>query len=102
VEVVFPIENPALRKRVSEEILARQLSDNTKAWILNPDGTYTRIGESSDSDQARNSQVEFMDLASAKTSKKAVRQQTRKVMGAKTKPETKRNSTGRPKRKPAR
>ncbi len=101
VEVVFPIENPALRKRVSEEILARQLSDNTKAWNLNPDGSYTRIRKSSDSDQARNSQVEFMDLASAKTSKKTVRQQTRKLIGTKTKPVTKRNPTGGPKRKPA-
>jgi polyphosphate kinase len=98
VEVVFPVEDPALRKRVIEEILDRQLSDNTKAWNLNPDGTYARIRKSSDSEQAHNSQVEFMDLATAKTRKKAVRQQTRKLIGVKNKPTTKRKTAVKPKK----
>jgi polyphosphate kinase len=41
-EVVFPIEDPALSARAREEILAAYLADNTKARLLQPDGTYIR------------------------------------------------------------
>ncbi len=43
VEVAFPIEDPALRDRVFDEILATQLLDNQKARVLLPDGRYERI-----------------------------------------------------------
>ena len=43
VEVAFPIEDPALRERVFDEILATQLLDNQKARVLLPDGRYERI-----------------------------------------------------------
>ncbi|MCE0482923.1 MAG: polyphosphate kinase 1 [Methylacidiphilales bacterium] len=42
VEVVFPVRDPGLRKRVIEEILPAYLSDCVKARVLNSDGTYTR------------------------------------------------------------
>jgi polyphosphate kinase len=41
-EVVFPITQPDLHKRLREEILAPYLLDNTKARILQPDGEYIR------------------------------------------------------------
>ncbi len=41
-EVVFPIDDPALARRLREEILAGYLADNVKARLLQPDGRYVR------------------------------------------------------------
>lgn len=43
VEVMFPIEDPAGRKRIMEEVLGICLQDNVKARVLQPDGTYIRV-----------------------------------------------------------
>jgi polyphosphate kinase len=42
VEVMSPIEDPALRARLVE-ILTVQWSDNVKAWVLEPGGAYARV-----------------------------------------------------------
>ena len=42
VEVMFPIEAPALKERILREILPAYLADNVKARILTPDGGYRR------------------------------------------------------------
>jgi len=41
-EAVFPVDDPALAARLRNEILAAYLADNTKARLLQPDGSYTR------------------------------------------------------------
>jgi polyphosphate kinase len=41
-EVVFPVTQPDLHKRLREEILEAYLADNTKARLLQPDGEYVR------------------------------------------------------------
>jgi len=41
-EVIFPVTQPDLAKRLREEILAAYLADNTKARLLRPDGDYVR------------------------------------------------------------
>jgi polyphosphate kinase len=41
-EVLFPVAQPDLVKRLREEILAAYMADNTKARILKPDGEYVR------------------------------------------------------------
>lgn len=43
VEVLFPVKNELLRKRIREEILPSYLADNRKAWVLRPDGLYNRV-----------------------------------------------------------
>ncbi|MCC6355970.1 MAG: polyphosphate kinase 1 [Verrucomicrobiae bacterium] len=43
VEVLFPIEDPALRRHVVEEVLPVFLADRIKARELAPDGTYRRL-----------------------------------------------------------
>ena len=43
IETCFPILDPALAQRVYEEELANYLADNTQAWQLNNDGSYTRL-----------------------------------------------------------
>jgi len=49
-EVLFPVTQADLHKRLREEILAAYLADNTKARLLQPDGEYVRaprVGEPS-------------------------------------------------------
>jgi polyphosphate kinase len=43
VEVAFPIEDPALRKKIVNEVLPAFLRDRVKARQLQPDGTYVRL-----------------------------------------------------------
>jgi polyphosphate kinase len=42
VEVMLPIEDERLKRRIVDEILAIELADNTKATELQPDGTFAR------------------------------------------------------------
>jgi polyphosphate kinase len=43
VEVIFPVEDAAIRARLLEEILGLGLRDNVKAQTLLPDGSYMRV-----------------------------------------------------------
>ncbi len=61
VEFVFPVEEPALRGRI-RQMLERQLADNTKAWRLETDGSYTPVIRTS-SEPKCDSQSECMALA---------------------------------------
>ena len=45
-EVVFPVVDPALKRRLRDEILDAYLRDNLKARLLQPDGTYHRAPKS--------------------------------------------------------
>jgi len=42
IEVVFPVEDGTLRERLIAEVLDANLADNTRARILQPDGSYVR------------------------------------------------------------
>jgi len=42
VEVMFPVEDPLLKARIVDEVLAIELRDDVKAHLLAPDGTYSR------------------------------------------------------------
>ncbi|MCC7109927.1 MAG: polyphosphate kinase 1 [Deltaproteobacteria bacterium] len=42
IEVMFPIEDPAIKQRVLDEIVATHLADNQKARRLSADGTWSR------------------------------------------------------------
>jgi polyphosphate kinase len=61
VEIMFPIEEPALRDRLVDEILTTMLSDTAKAWRLLPDGSYERAP--SDAAAACRSQQRFVAAA---------------------------------------
>jgi polyphosphate kinase len=60
-EVVFPVLDPALAKRLQKEILGAYLADNTKARLLQPGGDYTRAPING---PAFNSQDHLMELVS--------------------------------------
>ncbi len=62
VEVVFPIEDPALKQRVITDMLAISLADNVKARQLLPDGSYRRVQPAPGQPPLR-SQERFLELA---------------------------------------
>ncbi|MDW8247300.1 MAG: polyphosphate kinase 1 [Sandaracinaceae bacterium] len=59
VEVLFPIEDEGIRKRIIHDILAIELRDDVKARILRPDGTY----EKAPFREGIRSQLEFLRRA---------------------------------------
>ena len=43
VEIAFPVEQPALRDRIIDEVLPKFIHDRVKARELQPDGSYRRL-----------------------------------------------------------
>jgi polyphosphate kinase len=62
IELAFPIEDGVLRERILNEILKLSLADNTKARLLQSDGSY-RQSRPSKNQKSRQSQAEFINLA---------------------------------------
>jgi polyphosphate kinase len=42
VEMAWPVTDPVLKQRVIDECLTLYLADNLDAWLLQPDGVYTK------------------------------------------------------------
>jgi polyphosphate kinase len=63
VETCFPIENEVLSKTVIEDGLMQYLADNSKAWVMQPDGSYKRLTPGSK--KARNAQVLLLEKLAA-------------------------------------
>jgi polyphosphate kinase len=77
VEVMFPINNPALRKRLFGEILQSYLKDNDKTRMLLRDGSYARAYQASPNKFSRNgnrfsAQAFFVDLVEGKNLAKPI------------------------------
>ena len=55
VEACFPIEDPALKKRIYQQGLLTYLKDNQQAWLLQGDGTWLRatVAEGQESHNAQ-------------------------------------------------
>ena len=64
IEVVFPILDGNLRERITRGLLAVQLADNTKARLIQPDGTHRRA-DVRRGEPRRNSQEELVQRARA-------------------------------------
>jgi polyphosphate kinase len=60
VEVMFPILDEALKKRVIEEVLNSMRSDTAKGWLLGSNAIYQRIQVEG---SGVRSQARFMELA---------------------------------------
>jgi polyphosphate kinase len=59
-EVVFPVVDPALKRRLYDEILSSYLRDNLKARLMGPDGSYERAPKTN---PALSAQQYLMDLS---------------------------------------
>jgi polyphosphate kinase len=59
---MFPVEEPALQKRMLDEVLGLGFKDNTRAQRLNVDGTYSPVPLQLDGTTVRSQQL-LMDLA---------------------------------------
>jgi len=62
IEIAFPIEDASLKNRILNEVLPIHLSDNVKAHLLQPDGTYVQLKPGKNEVPLR-SQIRFMELA---------------------------------------
>jgi polyphosphate kinase len=62
VEVAFPIDEPELKKRLTDDIRT-SLSDTEKLRVLHPDGTYARVDGAGR--RRLNSHEEFYERARA-------------------------------------
>ncbi len=60
VEVMYPILDDSLRRRVIDEILGTMWKDNVKAWSLRPDGSYARLVAKDE--EAVRSQQRFVEI----------------------------------------
>jgi polyphosphate kinase len=62
VEVMYPILDEGLKRRLMDEILGTMRRDSVKAWSLRSDGSYARVIPKDDVEAVR-SQQRFMELA---------------------------------------
>ncbi|HET9706748.1 MAG TPA: hypothetical protein VFP39_00450, partial [Gemmatimonadales bacterium] len=53
IEVMFPIEDPRLKARIVETILPILLTDNVKARVQRPDGSYQRVARAAEDPAVR-------------------------------------------------
>ncbi|HXZ24511.1 MAG TPA: polyphosphate kinase 1, partial [Methanomassiliicoccales archaeon] len=63
VELLFPVQDDAIRRHVIENILMPQLRDNVRARRLLPDGSYRRIKPSEGETVVDSQQAPFAQLA---------------------------------------
>ena len=70
-EVVFPVTQPDLQKRLREEILAAYLADNTKARLLQPNGEYIRAPQAGHAFSAQDFLMRVAEGSSEKVPKPA-------------------------------
>src|SRR5271167_3386388 len=64
VEVLFPLKDPALKERITKEILPAYLGDTKKARVLGTDGSYTSLRGKRGGGKGFSVQDELMRLAS--------------------------------------
>ncbi len=62
IEVLTPVEDPALRDRIAHEILDTLLADNKHAWMLGENGSYARQSPASNVPE-RSAQADFIEHA---------------------------------------
>jgi polyphosphate kinase len=63
VEILFPIEDEKLKRRLKDEILATYLADTARARLMHSDGSYTRVEHE---DGGLDSQAWLLNLHSSK------------------------------------
>lgn len=75
VEVMLPIEDPRLKRRIVDEILAIELQDDTKAAVLQENGSYRRLRPGKKPVRA---QAAFLELARVRAEASTVHKKKKK------------------------
>src|SRR5207245_4578438 len=75
IEVAFPIETPALRNQIVNDLIPTVLNDRVKARELQPDGIYRRL-KPEGPEPRRQAQWQFREVS---------RERTKKLTGSKKK-----------------
>lgn len=70
VETVFPIDDPELQRRITQEILASEWRDNEDARELQPDGSYVPVARAA-GEPSFSAQQHFMATATARAAARA-------------------------------
>jgi len=78
VEIAFPIEAPALRDEIINEILPRFLTDYGKARELQPDGSYVRLKPEEGAPRSQ-AQLQFREQSRRQAKKLAEKQNASKM-----------------------
>jgi len=78
VEIAFPIEAPALREEIIQEILPRFLTDYGKARELQSDGTYVRLKPEEGAPRSQ-AQLQFREHSRRQAKKLAEKQRAAKM-----------------------
>src|SRR5213083_1073988 len=68
VEVAFPLETPALRDQITNDVIPAFLHDRVKARELQPDGTYRRLTPEG-AEPRRQAQWQFREVSRERTKK---------------------------------
>jgi polyphosphate kinase len=90
VEVMCPVEDPAIKARLLDEILGAGMRDNVKARRLQVDGTYVRAPKA---EPEVRSQMVLLDTAKRATQPKGAEPLIRHVAAPEVKPEDQRPSS---------
>ena len=61
VELMFPIENEAIRQRIQRDILF-EMQDTAKAWLMQEDGTYRRADPGDEPKNAQEANIFAVDM----------------------------------------
>jgi polyphosphate kinase len=75
VEIAFPIETPALRDEIIEDMLPKFLHDRVKARELQPDGSYRRL-KPEGKEPREQAQLQFRERSRRQASKLKQKQKT--------------------------
>jgi polyphosphate kinase len=79
VEIAFPIESPALRGEIIDEVLPRFLTDYGKARELQPDGSYVRLKPEEGAPRSQ-AQLQFREHSRRQAKKLAEKQRAAKML----------------------
>ena len=58
---MFPIEDPALKKRIYQQGLLNYLKDNQQAWLLKGDGSWVRA-QVAEGEEPHNAQRTLLEI----------------------------------------
>ena len=62
IEITFPVLDPAIARRIRDEVLAVEMEDTASSWTLDPDGVY-RVNVPAEGTAAARAQARFIELA---------------------------------------